>query len=461
MAKIGIDFGTTYSTVAYKNPQTGLAEAIRINGSEKIPTMLYYSPEGGEPMIGQEAYEIYNLCNDVDNREEVEQHLSGIFSDLKRNMNKDERLYLPDGRCLTNVQLIAEFFAFIKKEVESTTFHNERVTDLCITHPVNCPIYKKEILVEAAKNAGFDNVKLLMEPIAASMGFSNTTIRSNQSILIYDFGGGTFDLAFVKYNMNEDQVVLPPMGDPNCGGENIDRLLYDVWNKMVLNETGASISGNANDIDVPFLKTTCKQEKEFLSNYFKIMSNWTLKACIRGKFYTMQMTKDAWNNMLTPIIDKTISITQQMLQVIQQEHFELNEVILIGGSSQIPLVSQRLSEILPVAPSKVADSDIAVAKGAALFVNEDDIPVHECFCRGCGKKIDTKKRECPFCGKDNYLYNYKFENEDFTYSEAQTAKTNAAQTEVQTCFCYRCGKEINTSMASCDKCGAKNVNYKV
>ena len=59
------------------------------------------------------------------------------------------------------------------------------------------------------------------------------------------------------------------------------------------------------------------------------------------------------------------------------------------------------------------------------------------------------------------MYNYKFENEDFTYSEAQTAKTNAAQTEVQTCFCYRCGKEINTSMASCDKCGAKNVNYKV
>ena len=460
MAKIGIDFGTTYSTVAYKNPQTGLAEAIRINGSEKIPTMLYYSPEGGEPMVGQEAYEIYNLCNDIDNREEVEQHLSGIFSDLKRNMNKEERLYLPDGRCLTYVQLIAEFFSFIKKEVESTTFHNERVTDVCITHPVNCPIYKKEILVEAAKNAGFDNVKLLMEPIAASMGFSNTTIRPNQSILIYDFGGGTFDLAFVKYNMNEDQVVLPPMGDPNCGGENIDRLLYDAWNKMVLNETGASISGNANDIDVPFLKTTCKQEKEFLSNYFKRMSNWTLKACIRGKFHTMQMTKEAWNNMLTPIIDKTISITQQMLQVIQQEHFDLNEVILIGGSSQIRLVSQRLSEILPVVPHKVADSDIAVAKGAAIFVNEDDIQVHECFCRGCGNKIDTKKRECPYCGKDNYLYNYKFENDCFSYSGTQPEKVIASLSAVQACLCNRCGNKINTSMAFCNKCGAKNINYK-
>lgn len=460
MAKIGIDFGTTYSTVAYINPQTGLAEAIRINGSEKIPTMLYYSPEGGEPMVGQEAYEIYDLCNDIDNREEVEQHLSGIFSDLKRNMDKDERLYLPDGRCLTYVQLIAEFFSFIKKEVESTTFHNERVTDVCITHPVNCPIYKKEILVEAAKNAGFDNVKLLMEPIAASMGFSNTTIRSNQSILIYDFGGGTFDLAFVKYNMNEDHVVLPPMGDPNCGGENIDRLLYDAWNKMVLNETGASISGSANDIDVPFLKTTCKQEKEFLSNYFKKMSNWTLKACIRGKFYTMQMTKEAWNNMISPIIDKTISITQQMLQVIQQEHFDLNEVILIGGSSQIPLVSQRLSEILPVAPSKVADSDIAVAKGAALFVNEDDIQVHECFCRECRYKIDTKKRECPNCGMDNYLYNYKFENDCFSYSGTEPEKVIASQSAVQACFCNKCGNKINTSIAICNICGAKNVNYK-
>lgn len=461
MAKIGIDFGTTYSTVAYKNPQTGLAEAIRINGSEKIPTMLYYSPEGGEPMVGQEAYEIYNLCNDIDNREEVEQHLAGIFSDLKRNMNKEERLYLPDGRCLTYVQLIAEFFSFIKKEVESTTFHNERVTDVCITHPVNCPIYKKEILVEAAKNAGFDNVKLLMEPIAASMGFSNTTIRPNKSILIYDFGGGTFDLAFVKYNMNEDHVVLPPMGDSNCGGENIDRLLYDAWNKMVLNGTGSSISGNANEVDVPFLKTTCKQEKEFLSNYFKKMSNWTLKACIRGKFYTMQMTKDAWNNMLTPIIDKTISITQQMLQVIQQEHFDLNEVILIGGSSQIPLVSQRLSEILPVAPSKVADSDIAVAKGAALFINEGDIPVHKCFCRRDGSVLNTKIKKCPYCGTENYLYNYKFENELYAYSATQSDNVDAEQSAMQACFCNKCGKEINTSMAFCNECGAKNVNYEV
>lgn len=460
MAKIGIDFGTTYSTVAYKNPQTGLAEAIRINGSEKIPTMLYYSPEGGEPMVGQEAYEIYSLCNDIDNREEVEQHLAGIFSDLKRNMNKEERLYLPDGRCLTYVQLIAEFFAFIKKEVESTTFHNERVTDVCITHPVNCPIHKKEILVEAAKNAGFDNVKLLMEPIAAAIGFSNATIHPGQSNLIYDFGGGTFDLVFVKYNMNGDQVVLPPMGDSNCGGEDIDRLLYDAWNKMVLNETGASITGSANNIDVPFLKTTCKQEKEFLSNYFKSKSKWTLKACIRGKFYTMQMTKEAWNNMISPIIDKTISITQQMLQVIQQEHFKLDEVILIGGSSQIPLVSERLSEMLPVAPSKVADSDIAVAKGAALFINEDSIFVHPCFCKKCGRKIDTKQKECPRCRTANFLYNYKFENEVYAYSATQSDNVDAEQSKAQTCFCYRCGKEINTSMASCDKCGAKNVNYK-
>lgn len=466
MAKIGIDFGTSFSTVAYVNPQSGNAEAIRINGSEKIPTMLYYSPDGGEPMIGQEAFEIYSICNDIDDKEEVAQHMAGIFSGLKRNMNKEERLYLPDGRDVSYADIIGEFFAFIKKEVESTTFNGEEVTDVCITHPVDFPTYKKEILVEAARKAGFQKIKLLMEPVAASMGFSNSTNSFNESILIYDFGGGTFDLAFVKFDATGDHFTLPPMGDANCGGENIDKLLYDTWDKLVEQETGNHVSSIQDGINLPFLKTVCVKQKEFLANYFKKMSKWDCKMSVNGRSYTMPVTKEFFNNLISPIIDKTVLLTRNMLEMVKRENFKVDKVILIGGSSQIPLVTEMLTPVLPVSPQKVADSDIAVAKGAAIFANEDEVPVHRCFCRECGLELTTKIKACPRCGKENIRYNYKYDDEVIvsgTTSASSQSSCSAQQhqqpTTPQKCFCNECGNQIDTNMMFCNKCGAKNSRF--
>ena len=453
MAKIGIDFGTSFSTVAYVNPQSGNAEAIRINGSEKIPTMLYYSPDGEEPMIGQEAYEIYNICKEIDDKEEVARHMEGIFSGLKRNMNKEERLYLPDGRDVSYADIIGEFFAFIKKEVESTTFNGEEVTDVCITHPVDFPTYKKEILVEAARKAGFQKIKLLMEPVAASMGFSNTANNFNESILIYDFGGGTFDLAFVKFDDKGDHITFPPMGDANCGGENIDKLLYDTWDKLVIQQTGKHISVLEDSVDLPFLKTVCVKQKEFLSNYFKKMSKWDCKMSINGRSFTMPVTKEFFNNLISPIIDKTILLTKNMLEAVKRENFTVNKVILIGGSSQIPLVGELLASVLPVPPQKVADSDIAVAKGAAIFANEDEVPVHKCFCRECGKELTTKIKVCNVCGKGNIRYNYKYDDDDVVSGTSSNTPNK--------CFCNECGNQIDTSMKFCNSCGAKNSRYSI
>lgn len=461
MAKIGIDFGTSYSTVAYKNPKTGLAESIRINGSEKIPTILYYSPDGGDPMVGQEAFEIFELCNDNEDKEEVAIHLSGIFSDLKRSMNKEEKLYLPDGRSLSYPEIIGQFFSFIKKEVETTIFNGEKVTDVCLTHPVDFPTYKKEILIEAAQIAGFTKIKLLMEPVAASMGFSNTTNNANQSVLIYDFGGGTFDLAFVKFDATGDNpITLPPKGDANCGGENIDRLLYDAWDKIVLQESGEHISTIPDSVDYPFIKAVCMKRKEYLSNYFKKMSKWDLKANVRGRVYTMPMTKDAWNNMIYPIVEKTILLTKQMLEDIRNEKFTITKVILIGGSSQIPLVTELLTPILPVEPHKVADSDIAVAKGAALFVEEDIVPEHIFFCRKCGHKMTNRIKICPECYTPNIRYNYKYDGENIVASTNK--KTIVQQEEMQSispCFCNKCGNKITTNMKFCNKCGSLNSKF--
>ena len=86
MAKIGIDFGTSYSVASYIDSQTGEAKPIRINGLEKIPTMLYFSSDSSTPLVGQVAYEKYDVCKDAESPEEMDDILSGIVTNIKRNM---------------------------------------------------------------------------------------------------------------------------------------------------------------------------------------------------------------------------------------------------------------------------------------------------------------------------------------------------------------------------------------
>lgn len=410
MEKIGIDFGTSYSTVSWVNPRTNRAEPIRINGKEKVPTMLYYPSDSDKPLCGDEAYAIYEQCRQTTDEDEIAEYMGGIFSDLKRNMDRERVEYLPSGKAAHYVDLIAEFLRYLKQQAEKNCFEGEEVTDVCITYPVKHPDYKKEIMSEAAQKAGFKNVKLLMEPVAAAMGYSNTFEYKNHSILVYDFGGGTFDIAFVKFDKNGDHITLEPLGDNNCGGENIDKILYDEWEKIVRASTGSTISGLEGMIDKPFLKTDCMHGKETLCKIFTAQEKYTLISFVGGTFRKLDITKEDWNQKISPIIDLTVRLTQQMLSKIKAESMTIDKAILIGGSSRIPLVAEKLAEILPSPPMHVNDLDVAVANGAAVYINQSEIPIKKCFCRMCGKELNTKMKFCPYCGKDNIRYDYRFKD---------------------------------------------------
>ena len=116
MAKIGIDFGTTYSTVSYVNNRTQEAVPIRFNGKEKIPTMLYFPEDGGRPIVGEAAYAKYDACQNAETSDEADVVLSGIVTGLKRNMSRNERLAIPGIRSITYAEAIAIFFKYIGKD---------------------------------------------------------------------------------------------------------------------------------------------------------------------------------------------------------------------------------------------------------------------------------------------------------------------------------------------------------
>lgn len=411
MARIGIDFGTSYSTMSWVNPHTNRAEPIRINGKEKIPTMLYFHADNDIPLAGEEAYAIYEECRQSDDQDEIDEYLSGIFSGLKRKMNKEEVVYLPSGKAVHYVDIIAEFLKYLKNEAEANTFEGEAITDVCITYPVAHEEFKKEIMREAAIKAGFKKVKLLMEPVAAAMGYQNAFEYKNHSVLVYDFGGGTFDLAFVKFDAKGDYIILEPKGDPNCGGENIDELVYNEWEKLVKAKTNESICPLEGMRDEAFFRTDCMRNKEVFCKILQKQDSYKARSFVNGSFYALTMTRKHWNDIISPVINKTIVLTKQMLSAIKAEQMSIDKTILIGGGSRIPLVTEELSKILPTPPLHVNDLDVAVANGAAIFVNQGEIPVKKCFCRKCGRELTSKMKFCPKCGTNNVRYDYRFKDQ--------------------------------------------------
>lgn len=409
MAKIGIDFGTTYTTVSWINPNSGKAEPIRIDGEIKIPTCVYFPPEEWDDVIvGVSANAMYENCRKMDSQEEIHETLSRLFTGLKRDMRPNATLYLPNGEELTYAEIISKIFSYIKNEVEQTCTSQEEISEVVLTHPVVFEEFKKKILIEAATIAGFKTIRLLTEPVAAAMGYMDSSQYYDKGVLIYDFGGGTFDLAYVKFDSKGDyNIALTPIGDDNCGGDNIDAILYDTWDKFALEKYHRHICSIEGGIDVPFLKTECERHKRLMSkNHFKLSA---LLPPPDFQFCRMELTRNQWDDLITPIIDRTIELTKKMVDNIYEAKLPLDRVVLIGGSSQLPIVKERLDEILPIEPMRTMDNDVAVANGAAILANTDIIAVRDVYCRMCGKRITSAQKFCTYCGTNNCRYDYRLQ----------------------------------------------------
>lgn len=416
MAKIGIDFGTSFTTMSYMNKQ-GLATPIRVYGKEKIPTMLYIPEDGGEPLMGEAAYNKYQDCMDAETPEAADLILGGIITGLKRDMSRNGAVATPQGN-MSYVSLIALFLGFLKKYAEDNVFEGECVTDVCMTYPVafDWQPEKKEILKEAAKQAGFKNIKLLKEPVAALMGYKNTHEVRDEGVLIYDFGGGTFDVAYVMFDHIGEQYMLPPIGDGECGGQNIDFALYENWDKKVQAQKGRHISKHENEVFLPILKSDCVKQKEKMSNGSFGPEYLYLPPAASISVRLGALSRQEWDDIVEPWVDKTIQKTEQMLKEIENHsatygnQLRVDKVILIGGSSRLPMVYEKLKRICPVEPTRVPEVDVAVANGAAIFINKDEVREQTCYCIECGRKMTNKQRFCMICGKPNLRYNHCFDD---------------------------------------------------
>ena len=409
MNAIGIDFGTTFCSASWVNPKTGIPEAITFPYSVdkcKIPSIVFFSPQG-KAMVGYAPYMQIENASSAADREAINRH---AISGIKRRMK-------PNGSFLghSHTEIISLIIKHVVEEAQRACLFTSPIDTVVLTHPVIFSEWQKNMLKEAAVMAGFSesNIKFLEEPISAALSY----IKSNQltnmkGVMIYDFGGGTFDVAYVQID-HHGKLLMPidPQGDSLCGGNDVDLLLYEQWEKMANQKYGRQLTENQQEVDEAFL-SRCRKQKELMS-YCNGQSQKfrELLPPISGRGLEQlewSVSMEEYDKIISPIIDKTISKTKIVLDEVRDKRLPLDVVLLIGGSSRIPQVRKRLGELLGDAsliktPGVI---DTAVAVGASYHASGVNIasPQEDCFCIYCGKKIKKSHKVCMYCGKSNFSF---------------------------------------------------------
>lgn len=397
MSTLGIDFGTTNSSASYVDP-SGRPKAVQFIGhDQKMPTLVSFYT--GRRMFGYEAKYMLDNCYTLPREEQVKLQSSTAKS-IKRELDIGGKIHGYSHR-----EIIAMFMRHIKEQAEKACAP-QQFDKLVLTHPVQFEEWKKQMLQDAAKQSGFSGVQLLEEPVSAALGYIKSEgAQDVRGMLIYDFGGGTFDVAYVINQDGKFVVPIPPKGDSHCGGDDIDKALYNYIiqkAKPVIGEE--AFKGYFNRINLGLL-IQCRKWKEMLTAMDNLPIQFTSNYQ-PNKTYQGWLERKELERICGDVVDKTIRLTKTVYDEVKANKLPLDFVLLIGGSSSIPLIRERLKQSMPdLEVRTTGTADTAVALGASYHAVNPVVvdPDNEwCYCMYDGKRILKTYNFCIYCGKPNF-----------------------------------------------------------
>lgn len=368
--KIGIDLGTTNSEVAISTG--GSIEIVKnIFGDEYTPS-VFGIDRAGNKIIGKKAYE--KLFKDASPEE-----FKNNKAEVKRLMGTADTVHFErTGEQMTAEQISAEILKNLKEDVvrKHSGFDTRAAV---ITIPAYFSALQSEATKRAGNLAGFEHVVLLQEPIAAAMsyGFMNA---QDENWLVYDLGGGTFDVALIS-SKEGSLTVLGQNGDNFLGGKDFDWLIID---KIIVPKLQKTFNLDTLDRSNPEyrsvfakLKYHAEQVKVFLSQY----DSYTIEVENIGTdddgkdiYATIDISRQEFEELIKPLVDRTIDLAKKTITESGLKQTSVHKVILAGGPTQIPYVRQRLEDKLKIEIDTSADPLTAVARGACIFAASQRIP---------------------------------------------------------------------------------------
>ncbi len=358
MGYLGIDLGTTNSVAVIYNDKTDDIEFVKIDGNEEIlPSVVSYLDEG--IVVGEEAKSgaiIY-----------PEQTIISI----KRLMGSSDKIIIGDYE-KTPEEISSEILKKIKKSAESQT--GETYNEVVITHPA----YFNDRQIFATKQAGilagFKNVYLLSEPLSAAIEYGYRQGYA-QTLLVYDLGGGTFDACVLKVSQDEtgEDIFqeLSDVGDMNLGGDDFDSELIRFMKEKFIEQNGIdldSLDNTERKRVIQKLKQEAEQTKKKLSGTNKVSIRIHPLIIKDGvpKNLTAEITRDEFEAMIRKYVDRSRDIIEETLKRSGKEADEISKVILVGGSTLIPMVRRMVAGYVKE-PYRATDPAKSVAMGAAIY----------------------------------------------------------------------------------------------
>jgi Fe-S protein assembly chaperone HscA len=360
---VGIDLGTTNSLVAYMH--AGTPHIIPgADGDPLVPSVVSI-PESGEVLVGNPAREA--LISDPDHTIYSVKRLMGrgvddVADEIKLfpfriASGAGEVIRLQVGnRLFTPPEISAFVLRQLKKNAEA--FLGQEVTQAVITVPAYFNDAQRQATKDAGRIAGLEVLRLVNEPTAAALAYGLDK-RKEGIVAVYDLGGGTFDISILRLHDGIFEV-LATNGDTHLGGDDIDNLLLRIALEDVASEWGEDISNNNEAVQL--LRRAVIAAKHALST----LPSTHIELDYQGRQYRRELTLDLFDRLITPIIDRTLEPCRQAMADAGVTPEQIDEVVLVGGSTRIPLVRSAVERLFRARPHTELDPDKVVALGAAV-----------------------------------------------------------------------------------------------
>jgi chaperone protein DnaK len=366
MAKvIGIDLGTTNSVVAVVEGGDPTVIANQ-EGSRLTPSVVAFTKEG-DTLVGQVAKRqaitnpdntIFSIKRFMGRRyDEVLEEIKLVPYKVLKAPNGDARVE-SRGKVYSPPEISALVLRKLKEAAEA--YLGEKVAQAVITVPAYFNDSQRQATKDAGMISGLEVLRIINEPTAASLAYGLQK-RTQGTIAVYDFGGGTFDISILKLK-NGIFEVLATNGDTHLGGDDLDRRLVDLFVAEIRSRYGLDLGAYPDHMQA--VRLEAERAKILLSDELKTQVAVELPDS-KGPF-TRELTRDQLESLVTEIIDRTLGPCRMALKDARLTPDEIDEVVLVGGSTRMPLVRQRVRELFGKAPHCELNPDEVVALGAAV-----------------------------------------------------------------------------------------------
>ena len=344
---IGIDLGTTNSCVAVM--EGGKPTVIaNTEGARTTPSVVAFT-KNGERLVGEPA------------KRQAVTNADNTISSIKRDMGTDRGRTI-DGKKYSPQQISAMILQKLKADAES--YLGEKVTEAVITVPAYFNDAQRQATKDAGKIAGLDVKRIINEPTAAALAYGLDN-EKEQKIMVYDLGGGTFDVSIIEIGDGVIEV-LSTNGDTRLGGDDFDQRIIDWIIREFKAEEGIDLSGDK--MALQRMKEAAEKAKKELSSATTTNINLPfITATAEGpKHFDKNLTRAKFEELISDLVEKTAIPVQNAMRDAGLKNSDLGKVLLVGGSTRIPCVQEKVQALTGHEPSKTLNPDECVAIGAAI-----------------------------------------------------------------------------------------------